>query len=71
MLLGKCENCDKRDLWPRKRRYNFDFLPLGPITSEDKLCTLCFKKVIWGIRKTHNQLKPTLLDKIKNLWKKK
>lgn len=64
MIFSKCENCNTRDLWPRKRRYNFDFLPLGIITSEDKLCGLCFMKVVLGIKMTHKE-PITLLENLK------
>ena len=58
MIISKCQQCHKKSFYPRIRKYNFEFLPMGIITSQDKLCGKCFNKVVYAIRKSHRQLRP-------------
>lgn len=51
-ILEICKGCRKRKLYVCQRSYNFKHLPLGKVTSEDKICKECKIKVVKGILKT-------------------
>lgn len=61
-LFQKCARCRKRGFIIKKRSYDFSPLPVGKITSEDKLCLICKLTVVEMITKKT----PTILY----LWRK-
>ncbi len=51
-LFEKCKGCGKRKPYICQREYNFYWLPIGRIKSEDKICLACKNDVVRKIKST-------------------
>lgn len=60
-----CKGCSKRRFYITKRSYNFYWLPIGKIKSEDKICAQCKKNVVQKIKSTTPPPKESWILRIK------